>query len=193
MLDGTANNDEFGAGVGQRVPLDSVQEFSVLTNNFTAEFGRATGGIVNVVTKSGTNAFHGTAYEFNRLSKLASNDFNSNANGLARPVFTRNQFGYSLGGPAIKDKLFFSRAPNGPASAAKPTSLATFPTLPFSPRLTPTRRPISRPMERSLPGQQPRRRHQGEPSLGQLLRWPARGQQVLHTQFHHAPVRPHRL
>lgn len=107
LLDGTANNDEFGAGVGQHVPLDSVQEFSVITNNFTAEFGRATGGIVNVVTKSGTNSLHGTAYEFNRLSKLASNDFNSNANGLPRAVFTRNQFGYSAGGPAIKDKLFF--------------------------------------------------------------------------------------
>ena len=106
MLDGTANNDEFGAGVGMNVPLDSVQEFSVLTNNFTAEFGRATGGIVNVVTKGGTNEIHGTAYEFNRLSHLASNDFDSNANGIARPVFTRNQFGYSIGGPAIKNKLF---------------------------------------------------------------------------------------
>lgn len=107
LLDGTANNDEFGAGVGQHVPLDSVQEFSVLTNNFTAEFGRATGGIVNVATKSGTNEFHGTAYEYNRVSKLASNDFNSNANGIARPIFTRNQPGYSIGGPVLKNKLFF--------------------------------------------------------------------------------------
>lgn len=107
LLDGTANNDEFGAGVGQHVPLDSVQEFSVLTNNFTAEYGRATGGIVNVATKSGSNAFHGSAYEYNRLSKLASNDFNSNANGLPRQVFTRNQPGYSIGGPVVKNKLFF--------------------------------------------------------------------------------------
>jgi outer membrane receptor protein involved in Fe transport len=107
LLDGAANNDEFGAGVGQHVPLDSVQEFSILTNNFTAEFGRATGGIVNVVTKSGTNELHGTAYDFNRLSRLASNSFDSNANGLPRQVFTRNQFGYSLGGAAVKNKLFF--------------------------------------------------------------------------------------
>jgi Carboxypeptidase regulatory-like domain/TonB-dependent Receptor Plug Domain len=107
MLDGTANNDEFGAGIGQNVPLDSVQEFTVLTNNFTAEFGRASGGIVNVVTKSGTNELHGTAYEFNRLSKLASNDFDSNANGLPKAVFTRNQFGYSAGGAAVKNKIFF--------------------------------------------------------------------------------------
>ncbi|HLY15847.1 MAG TPA: TonB-dependent receptor [Bryobacteraceae bacterium] len=107
LLDGTANNDEFGAGVGQHVPLDSVQEFSILTNNFTAEYGRATGGIVNVATKSGTNEFHGSGYEYLRVSKLASNDFNSNANGLPRQVFTRNQPGYSIGGPVKKNKLFF--------------------------------------------------------------------------------------
>ncbi len=107
LLDGSANNDEFNARVGQQVPLDSVQEFSVLTNNFTAEFGRASGGIVNVVTKSGSNDFHGTAYEFLRLSRFSSNSFDSNANGVQKPVFTRNQFGYSFGGPIKKDKLFF--------------------------------------------------------------------------------------
>jgi outer membrane receptor protein involved in Fe transport len=107
LLDGSANNNEFTAGVGQRVPLDSIQEFSVLTGNFTAEYGRASGGIVNVVTKSGTNDFHGTAYEFNRVSQLASNGFNNNAYEIPKPVFTRNQFGYSLGGPVKKDKLFF--------------------------------------------------------------------------------------
>jgi hypothetical protein len=62
MLDGGNNNDEFNAVVGQQVPLDSVQEFSVLTNNFTARYGRASGGIVNVVTKSGGNSFHGSLY-----------------------------------------------------------------------------------------------------------------------------------
>jgi len=107
MLDGVANNDEFTASVGQQVPLDSVEEYSIITNNFTAEFGRATGGVVNVATKSGTNDFHGTAYEFLRVSDLASNDFNSNAYGLAKPHYTRNQIGYSLGGPIKKDKLFF--------------------------------------------------------------------------------------
>lgn len=106
LLDGAANNDEFSTGPGQLVPLDSIQEFSILTNNFTAEFGRASGGVVNVVTKSGTNEFHGTAYEFNRVSDLSSNTFNNNAYGLPKSVFTRNQFGYSLGGPIKKDKLF---------------------------------------------------------------------------------------
>ena len=107
MLDGAANNDEFGATVGNTVPLDSVQEFSVITNNFTAEYGRATGGIVNVLTRSGTNNFHGSLYEFLRPSYLASNDFDNNAYGIDRQHFTRNQFGYAIGGPIVKNKLFF--------------------------------------------------------------------------------------
>ena len=107
LLDGVPNNDEFSATVGQQVPLDSVQEYSVLTSNFTAEFGRADAGIVNVVTKSGSNEFHGTAYEFNRVSGLASNSFYNNANLLPQGIYTRNQFGYSIGGPIVKNKLFF--------------------------------------------------------------------------------------
>src|SRR6266480_4227812 len=107
LLDGAANNDEFNATVGQTVPLDSVQEINVLTNNFTAEYGRASAGVVNVTTKSGTNDFHGTAYEFGRYSALAANTFDNNARGIPRSAFTRNQFGYSLGGPVKKDKLFF--------------------------------------------------------------------------------------
>jgi hypothetical protein len=106
LLDGAANNDEFLTGPGQAVPLDSIQEFSVLTDNFTVEFGRASGGIVNVVTKSGTNELHGTAYEFNRVSDLSSNSFNNNAYGLPKSVFVRNQFGYSAGGPIKQNGLF---------------------------------------------------------------------------------------
>lgn len=121
LLDGTENVDTFTATVGQAVPLDSVQEFRVITGNFSAEYGRASGGIVNVASVAGTNEFHGTLYEFNRISRLASNGFNNNAFGIARQVFTRNQYGYSLGGPVIlprfgeggrstinmKNKLFF--------------------------------------------------------------------------------------
>ena len=107
LLDGVANNDEFQAAVGQMVPLDSVQEMGIVTNNFTAEYGRASAGVVNVTTKSGTNAFHGTAYEYNRVDALASTGFNNNAYGLPKSPFVRNQFGYSLGGPIKKNKLFF--------------------------------------------------------------------------------------
>ena len=107
LLDGGENVDTFTASVGQTVPLDAVKEYRVITNNFSAEYGRATGGIVDVATKSGTNQFHGTGYEFNRVSALASNGFDNNAKGLPKPHFARNQFGYSFGGPIKKDKLFF--------------------------------------------------------------------------------------
>jgi len=84
-----------------------VQEFSVLTNGFTAEFGRASGGVVNVVTKSGTNAFHGSGYEYNRLSALSANTEQNDATDTPKGVFTRNDFGFAVGGPVKKNKLFF--------------------------------------------------------------------------------------
>ena len=129
LLDGADNNNSYTATVGQLIPLDSVQEFRVVTSNFSAEYGRATGGIVNVATRSGSNAFSGSAYEFNRISKLASNGFDNNARGLRRGVFTRNQFGYSLGGPVVKDKAFFFNSTEwirvrstGPLTALVPTA-----------------------------------------------------------------------
>ena len=97
--------------------LDSIQEFRVLTNSFDAEYGRFSGAIVNVVTKTGTNRLHGSAYEFLRNEKLdARNFFDVNRSdpstgkeipNSARGVFKRNQFGFTLGGPIIKNRLFF--------------------------------------------------------------------------------------
>src|SRR5271166_2548736 len=107
LLDGAENMSLFTAAIGQSVPLDSVQEFSVLTNNFSAEYGRASGGVVNVATKSGTNAFHGSAYEYNRLSALSSNTYYNDATDTKKGGFTRNQFGFAVGGPVIKNKMFF--------------------------------------------------------------------------------------
>lgn len=107
LLDGAENVDLFTAGIGQKIPVDSVQEFSVLTNNFGADFGRASGGVVNLVTKSGTNSFHGSAYEYNRVSALSSNTEQNDATDTPKGVFTRNNFGFSVGGPVKKDKLFF--------------------------------------------------------------------------------------
>jgi outer membrane receptor protein involved in Fe transport len=143
LLDGAENVDAFTADVGQTVPLDSVAEFSVLTNNFTAEYGRASGGVVNLITKSGTNAFHGSAYEYNRVSALSANTFENNATGTPKGIFTRNDFGASVGGPILKNKVFFfnntewirvrSAAPNdltiidpGSYSALAPASQAFF-------------------------------------------------------------------
>ena len=107
LLDGAANNNEFDTTVGQEVPLDSVQEFSVITSNFSAQYGRASGGIVNVATKSGTNAFRGTGYEFYRSDKLATNTFDNKANGIEKGAFTRHQMGFSVGGPIRRDKVHF--------------------------------------------------------------------------------------
>lgn len=107
LLDGAENVDLFTASVGQTVPLDSVQEFSVMTNNFGAEFGRASGGVVNLVTKSGTNGFHGSGYWFNRISALSSNTYQNSATDTPKSRFVRNVFGGAIGGPIIKNKLFF--------------------------------------------------------------------------------------
>ena len=109
LLDGGENNDTFTSQPGQNVPLDTIQEFRVQTNNYTAEYGRGAGFVANVVTKSGSNQFHGTLYEFNRNSKFAANDSFNNANGITKPFFNRNQFGGSVGGPVIKNKTFFFR------------------------------------------------------------------------------------
>ncbi len=106
LLDGIENEAIFGASVGEQVPIDSVQEYSVVTNNFSPDYGRASGGIVNLTTKSGTNEFHGSGWEFNRLSAYTSNTDNNVANDLPKGVYTRNQFGFQGGGPLIKDKLF---------------------------------------------------------------------------------------
>jgi outer membrane receptor protein involved in Fe transport len=107
LLDGAANNDEFTSTVGQAVPLDTVQEFTVITSNFSAEFGRASGGIVNVATKSGTNEFRGNVYEFYRSSDFSANTFDNNANGVEKGKYTRHQAGFTLGGPLKKDKVHF--------------------------------------------------------------------------------------
>jgi outer membrane receptor protein involved in Fe transport len=86
---------------------DVVQEFRVVTNNVPAEYGNYAGGVVNLTTKSGTNSFHGTAYEYLRNKVLNANDYFSNLAGLARPPLIQNQFGGTFGGPVVKNKTFF--------------------------------------------------------------------------------------
>jgi Carboxypeptidase regulatory-like domain/TonB dependent receptor/TonB-dependent Receptor Plug Domain len=95
-----------GSVTGEKLGVDAVQEFSVITTNQGAEYGRTAGGVVNAVTKSGSNQFHGTGYEFLRNSALdAKNFFDDPANPI--PPFRRNQFGASAGGPIIKEHTFF--------------------------------------------------------------------------------------
>jgi len=106
MLDGAENNDTFVAGVAQDIPLDTVQEFKVQANGATAEYGRNP-VITNVVSKSGTNALHGSLYEVYRGAALSTATFDDKASGNPKSNFVRNQFGGSLGGRIIKDKLFY--------------------------------------------------------------------------------------
>jgi outer membrane receptor protein involved in Fe transport len=93
-----------GSVLGLALGVDAIAEFSVLTSNSSAEYGRTSGGVVNAVTRSGTNQFHGDAYEFLRNSALDARNF---FDGPMIPAFKRNQFGASLGGPIQKSKTFF--------------------------------------------------------------------------------------
>ena len=97
-----------GSVLGASLGVDAIQEFSVITTNYSADYGRTSGGVVNAITRSGTNAFHGSAFEFLRNSALdARNYFDRDPNGNAiKSPFKRNQFGASAGGPLIKDRTF---------------------------------------------------------------------------------------
>lgn len=87
--------------------VDSIAEFKVLRSNYLPENGRSSGGIVNVVTRAGTNSFHGSAYEFFRNDVLAANNFFNNRDQIKRPALRWNDFGFTLGGPIVKNKTFF--------------------------------------------------------------------------------------
>jgi len=107
-LDGVSLNDYAngapGSVLGGNLGVDAIQEFSVLTSNYSAEYGKTSGGVVNATTRSGTNAFHGSAYEFLRNSKLDAANFFERGQ---RTPFKRNQFGGGIGGPIRKDRTFF--------------------------------------------------------------------------------------
>src|SRR5580692_8714902 len=107
-IDGISVNDYTNGGPGSvegsTLGVDAVQEFSVLTSNYSAEYGRTSGGVVNALTKSGNNSYHGDVYEYLRNSALDARNFFDPAQ---IPAFRRNQFGAALGGPIVKDRTFF--------------------------------------------------------------------------------------
>lgn len=111
LLNGADNNDNFSEGNPNITPpLESVGEISILTNNFSAQYGRAAGAVISASQKTGTNSFHGVAYEFNRNRDYNANDFFSNRDGADRPAYNRNQFGGEIDGPVIRNRTFFSFA-----------------------------------------------------------------------------------
>jgi hypothetical protein len=125
ILDGIDNNDETTNQPLHRPILDAVREFKVLTGTYSAEYGRQAGGQVIVTTRSGTNTFHGAAWEFHRNSPLDARNFFA----PQKPSFRRNQFGGVLGGPIRKDKTFFFIAYEGQRRGQQEAGLATVPSL----------------------------------------------------------------
>jgi hypothetical protein len=109
LLDGVWDTDPEWGAVDYVPSVDSVEEFKVQNNSFTAQYGWSTGNVVDVTTKSGTSSFHGDAYEFFRNDSLDANFWFNNHNGVAKPNFSRNQFGVSAGGPLDIPKLYRQR------------------------------------------------------------------------------------
>jgi hypothetical protein len=141
LLDGLDNNayGESNQGFDNQiiaVPPDSVAQFQVVTDNESAEYGRSSGATINVASQSGTNRFHATVYEFIRNTDLNAAGFfkpltvsNTGATvPFKKPTFNRNQFGFNVGGPILKDKLFFFLDYEGFRQVLKPLSVLTLPT-----------------------------------------------------------------
>jgi hypothetical protein len=128
-LDGISMNDYTNGGpgsvIGGTLGVDAIEEFSVLTTNYPAEYGRASAGIINAVTRSGANSFHGTAYEFLRNSALDARNY-FDPSGI--PLFKRNQFGGAVGGPIWKNRAFFFADYEGIRQSTGLTNVATVPT-----------------------------------------------------------------
>lgn len=107
MLDGVDNNESFVGTISIFPNLDAIAEFNVETTNASAEYGRAGGAVVNATLKSGSNEFHGTVFEFLRNDVFDANSWENNRNHQDKSPLRQNQFGFTVGGPIIKDKTFF--------------------------------------------------------------------------------------
>jgi hypothetical protein len=139
QLDGVTNTNQWDSGISFRPSVDSIQEFRIEVSSYAAEFGRGAGGQISVVTKSGTNELHGTAYEFNRNDRLqARNFFDRNPNfvdsrGRFRPPpLNRNEFGAVIGGPVIRGKTFFFGDYQGTRQTRGSVARRTVPDAAFS-------------------------------------------------------------
>src|ERR1700676_101632 len=129
-LDGVSLNDYAngapGSVLGGSLGVDAIEEFSVITSNYEADYGKTSGGVVNAITRSGTNQIHGSGYEFLRNSALdAKNYFDDPTKSI--PPFKRNQFGGTIGGPLVKDHTFFFADYEGIRQSKGITTVATVP------------------------------------------------------------------
>ena len=128
LLDGGMNSEPAFTGPGYFPIVDLVQEYKVQTNNLGAEYSNTGGGIINVITRSGTNQIHGAAWWFFRHTDLSANDFFSNQAGLGRAHYQFSQFGATVGGPIIRDKTFFFFAYEGLRWVQSGSAVGTLPT-----------------------------------------------------------------
>lgn len=118
-----------GEGSWMTAPnIDAIQEVNVMTNTYNARYGQTAGGTVNIVTKSGTNQFHGTAYEYLEAGQLNANNFENNMNGIPRQNVHQSQYGGTIGGPIKKDKVFFFGSFEGYWENIPFTSVSSVPT-----------------------------------------------------------------
>lgn len=134
MLDGIDNNSDTvdflnGTNFVVLPPVDAIQEFKVQTADFSAELGRSAGAVLNATVKSGTNQFHGAAWEFFRNDKLDAADYFEDAGGIPKGELRQNQFGFDFGGPVIKNKIFIFGDYEGFRRAQGTVSTATVPTV----------------------------------------------------------------
>ncbi|MCU0241871.1 MAG: carboxypeptidase regulatory-like domain-containing protein, partial [Vicinamibacteria bacterium] len=129
LLDGAETRNATTNDLSYGPPLESVEEFKVITNGLAAEFGRTGAGVITVATRSGTNAFHGSAYGYIRRDKYNANSWSNNRNGIARGYQHNNDYGFSLGGPVQKDKTFFFMNVERNGSQTPRSFAVTMPTL----------------------------------------------------------------
>jgi len=135
LLNGIPNSDASGnaqAASGAYSGAETIREFQVITNNYSAEYPSVAGAIVSAITKSGTNTVHGSLFEFLRNDKLDAAKWETNAFGTPKPAFKRNQFGGSLGGPIVKNHTFFFASYEG--LRERQGSTTTFTTITAGPR-----------------------------------------------------------
>ncbi|HZN11820.1 MAG TPA: TonB-dependent receptor, partial [Blastocatellia bacterium] len=150
LLDGADNSSRGSGGPlgfeaqAVKPPVDAVSEFKVLTNNTSAEFGYSTGAKVLVTTKGGTNAFHGSLYEFLRNDAFDATNFFANRSGAAKPVFKQNQFGGTVGGPILKNRSFFFFSYQGTRRRIGQTFISTVPSRDIKERGDFSRQPAQR-------------------------------------------------
>ena len=127
VVDGVDNNERIIGTVGVKPNVEGIQEITVQTNSYAPEAGRTAGGVINIVTRSGTNQFHGSAYEFFRNDIFDARNVFQTAG--AKPELRQNQFGGSIGGPILKDKTFFFLDYEGLRLVTGITDVSTVPTL----------------------------------------------------------------